>query len=207
MCTECLLSHLQKNIHSLLFEHLTDTEWVHGTSTVQNANYLSKNYHFSLVTLKGNEIDLPPCLNVPPSGLEIKFFSREPNCIFKSYQKVLCIETSTFLGSQHTLISSLALIPKEPLTQKSWIFPCLKVLLYICSYKCVILCNCRPAGCVHLHANRGRQVSVLPAARHSCRGGHPGGVPPNRSHPGPDRALDGPQDRRRDPQLKNEHCR
>ena len=74
MCKECLLSHLQKNIHSLLFEHLTDTELVHGTSTVQNANYLSKNYHFSLVTLKGNEIDLPPCLNVPPSGFEIKFF-------------------------------------------------------------------------------------------------------------------------------------
>ena len=26
------------------------------------------------------------------------FFSREPNCIFKSYLKVLCIETSTSLG-------------------------------------------------------------------------------------------------------------
>ena len=33
------------------------------------------------------------------SGLEIKFFFREPNCIFKSFQKALCIETSTFFGS------------------------------------------------------------------------------------------------------------
>ena len=32
-------------------------------------------------------------------GLEIKLFSREPNCIFKSYLKVLCIENSTYLGS------------------------------------------------------------------------------------------------------------
>ena len=33
-------------------------------------------------------------------GLEIKcFFSREHNCIFKSYLNVLCIETSAFLGS------------------------------------------------------------------------------------------------------------
>ena len=32
-------------------------------------------------------------------GLEIKIFSREPNCIFKSHLQVLCIETSTFLGS------------------------------------------------------------------------------------------------------------
>ena len=29
----------------------------------------------------------------------LNFFSREPNCIFKSYLKVLCIETSTSLGS------------------------------------------------------------------------------------------------------------
>ena len=29
------------------------------------------------------------------SGLEIKCFSKEPNCIFKSYLKVLCIETGT----------------------------------------------------------------------------------------------------------------
>ena len=36
---------------------------------------------------------------VIPSGLEIKFFSREPNCIFKSHLQVLCIEISTFLGS------------------------------------------------------------------------------------------------------------
>ena len=33
------------------------------------------------------------------AGLEIKIFSREPNCIFKSYFNVLCIETNTFLGS------------------------------------------------------------------------------------------------------------
>ena len=33
------------------------------------------------------------------SGLEIKPFSREPNCIFKSYLKELCIETSTSLSS------------------------------------------------------------------------------------------------------------
>ena len=33
------------------------------------------------------------------TGLEIKFFSREPNCIFKSYLKVLCTEISTSLGS------------------------------------------------------------------------------------------------------------
>ena len=29
----------------------------------------------------------------------LRFFSREPNCIFKSHLQVLCIETSTFLGS------------------------------------------------------------------------------------------------------------
>ena len=33
------------------------------------------------------------------TGLEIKIFSREPNCIFKSHLQMLCIETSTFLGS------------------------------------------------------------------------------------------------------------
>ena len=33
------------------------------------------------------------------AGLEIKIFSREPNCIFKRHFQVLCIETSTFLGS------------------------------------------------------------------------------------------------------------
>ena len=34
------------------------------------------------------------------AGLEIKlFFSREPNCIFLSYLKVLCMETSTSFGS------------------------------------------------------------------------------------------------------------
>ena len=33
------------------------------------------------------------------SGLEIKIFPREHNCIFKSHLQVLCIETSTFLGS------------------------------------------------------------------------------------------------------------
>ena len=33
------------------------------------------------------------------AGLEIKIFSREPNCIFKKYLKALCIETSSFLGS------------------------------------------------------------------------------------------------------------
>ena len=32
------------------------------------------------------------------SGL-VKCFFREPNCIFKSYLKVVCIETSTSLGS------------------------------------------------------------------------------------------------------------
>ena len=33
------------------------------------------------------------------AGLEIKFLFWEPYCIFKSYLKVLCIETSTSLGS------------------------------------------------------------------------------------------------------------
>ena len=33
------------------------------------------------------------------AGLENKIFPREPNCIFKSHLQVLCIETSTFLGS------------------------------------------------------------------------------------------------------------
>ena len=37
-------------------------------------------------------------VNSMRAGLEIKFFSREPNCIFKSYLKVLHIETSTSLG-------------------------------------------------------------------------------------------------------------
>ena len=37
--------------------------------------------------------------NLTYPGLEIKLFSREPNFIFKSYLKVLCIETSRFLGS------------------------------------------------------------------------------------------------------------
>ena len=32
-------------------------------------------------------------------GLKLCFFSRKPNCIFKCYLKVLCIETSTSLGS------------------------------------------------------------------------------------------------------------
>ena len=31
--------------------------------------------------------------------LEIKIFSREPNCILESHFQMLCIETSTFLGS------------------------------------------------------------------------------------------------------------
>ena len=33
------------------------------------------------------------------SGLEIKIFSREPNCIFISFIKILCISNSTYLGS------------------------------------------------------------------------------------------------------------
>ena len=33
------------------------------------------------------------------AGLEIKFFSREPDSIFKSYLKVFCIETSIFFCS------------------------------------------------------------------------------------------------------------
>ena len=33
------------------------------------------------------------------TGLEIKVLSREPNCIFKSYLKVVCIETCTSFGS------------------------------------------------------------------------------------------------------------
>ena len=33
------------------------------------------------------------------SGLENNIFSREPNCIIKSHLQVLCIESSTFLGS------------------------------------------------------------------------------------------------------------
>ena len=35
------------------------------------------------------------------TGLEIEYFSREPNCILKSYLKVLCIESSTSVGSLH----------------------------------------------------------------------------------------------------------
>ena len=34
-------------------------------------------------------------------GSKLSFFSGEPNSIFKSYLKVLCIETSTSLGSLH----------------------------------------------------------------------------------------------------------
>ena len=34
---------------------------------------------------------------------EIKLFSREPNCIFKSYLEVFCIENSTYLGSLQKL--------------------------------------------------------------------------------------------------------
>ena len=65
------------------------------------------------------------------TGLEIKLFSREPNCIFKSLPNVFCIENSTFLsslqksegaagefkgglGSWHPLISS-PVIPVWPL--------------------------------------------------------------------------------------------
>ena len=33
------------------------------------------------------------------TGLEITISLREPNCIFKSHAQVLCIETSTPLGS------------------------------------------------------------------------------------------------------------
>ena len=33
------------------------------------------------------------------TGFETKFFSREPSCIFKCYLEMLCIETSTSLGS------------------------------------------------------------------------------------------------------------
>ena len=33
------------------------------------------------------------------SGPETIFFPREPNCIFKCYLKVLCLENSTSLGS------------------------------------------------------------------------------------------------------------
>ena len=32
-------------------------------------------------------------------GLEIKIFSREPNCIFISFMKVFCMSNSTYLGS------------------------------------------------------------------------------------------------------------
>ena len=35
----------------------------------------------------------------PIQGSKLITFSREPNCIFKSYSKVLCIETSATLGS------------------------------------------------------------------------------------------------------------
>ena len=38
-------------------------------------------------------------MNIKFTGLNIKFFSREPNCIFQSYLTVLCIETCTSLGS------------------------------------------------------------------------------------------------------------
>ena len=34
------------------------------------------------------------------TGLKIKLFSREPNCIFKSYLKVFCIENSISLSSR-----------------------------------------------------------------------------------------------------------
>ena len=33
------------------------------------------------------------------AGLEIKIFSREPNCIFMSFIKVVCMSNSTYLGS------------------------------------------------------------------------------------------------------------
>ena len=39
------------------------------------------------------------CILSMNAGLEIKIFSRESNCNFKSHLQVLCIETSTFLGS------------------------------------------------------------------------------------------------------------
>ena len=32
------------------------------------------------------------------AGLEIKFLSKEPNCIFKSYLKVVCKETTYIFG-------------------------------------------------------------------------------------------------------------
>ena len=63
-------------------------------------------------------------------GLKLTFFFREPNCIFKSHLKVLCIETSTSLGylqkfegavgefkgalgSRHPLISSPVRQPRN----------------------------------------------------------------------------------------------
>ena len=35
------------------------------------------------------------------AGLEIKIFSREPNCIFISFLKVFCMSNNTYLGSLH----------------------------------------------------------------------------------------------------------
>ena len=40
------------------------------------------------------------------AGLEIKFISREPKCIFKSYLKVLRIATSTSLGSPQQFVGA-----------------------------------------------------------------------------------------------------
>ena len=53
----------------------------HGFSSESTQRELSNEYQLDKVYI---------------TGLEIKFFSREPNCIFKSHLKVLCIETSTF---------------------------------------------------------------------------------------------------------------
>ena len=47
---------------------------------------------FAKTQIPGDEVSIIP-------GLETKFFSREPKCIFQSYLKVLRIETSTTLGS------------------------------------------------------------------------------------------------------------
>ena len=38
-------------------------------------------------------------LKLKMQGSKLIIFSREPNCIFKSYLKVLCMEPSTSLGS------------------------------------------------------------------------------------------------------------
>ena len=50
-------------------------------------------------SLQGKEGNVHETAFLSRGRNKVLFFSREPNCIFKIYLKVLCIETSTSLGS------------------------------------------------------------------------------------------------------------